>query len=291
MFSLLLLSACLNAPSPVANLGLDTGAGLPGANVGAEPTALTRAGGALAGRGAADGGGADAVVEPGPPSAPWSYVDLTGAIDWSSLRILGRDLAFQTTGYGLLSEPLAAGERLAAALACGPAAHVNLAFQGGRLASVVTVPEVPCVSDRAARLSWGDVPVVGGRLGDADHAILVLDVPALSAAATPVQATPVPAGAADGKARAPSAAPKAAASARALPSSRRTPVVTARVDEDDPEAAEDDDEIAEDEEDDRESGSARPSAETMGPGGTDRRPVPQVWRTETRVGPVRPMGR
>lgn len=273
MFSLLLLSACLNAPAPVANLGLDTGAGagLPGESVGAEPTALASA-------------------EPGPPSAPWSYVDLTGAIDWSSLRLLGRDLAFQTTGYGLLSEPLAAGERLAAALACGPAAHVNLAFQGGRLASVVTVPEVPCVSERAARLSWGDVPVVGGRLGDADHTILVLDVPARSAAAAPAPASPTPSADDAGRGRASTAAPRPTAAVKAAPSPRRTPQVTARVDEDEPEDLEDDDEIAE-EEDERSSGSSRPAAETVGPGGTDRRPVPQVWRTETRVGPVRPMGR
>lgn len=111
------------------------------------------------------------------PPAPWYYYDMGDAIDWDSLRFLGREVAFRTRGGALESGPVPDGPAWADALACGQATRATLLFREGRLDDVVTVPEAPCVEAIARTLGLsgmrlGAVPVVA-----TGQAVIALDVP------------------------------------------------------------------------------------------------------------------
>lgn len=118
-----------------------------------------------------------ASVEVTAPS-PWYYADEGNGIDWTSLRRDGAELAFRTIGHGLDSGPLADDVAEVAGLACGTATHLSLAFREGALAEVLSVPEVPCVDAAAAAADWSELLVGARPLAQAEHAVIVLDVPA-----------------------------------------------------------------------------------------------------------------
>lgn len=104
----------------------------------------------------------------------WFYADDGQSIEWASLRYLGPDVAFRTTGDGLASGPVTGAERLA----CGQATRATLLFEQGRLSEVVTVPAAACVEAASLATDWATLQLDGRPLGELRHAIVVYDVPA-----------------------------------------------------------------------------------------------------------------
>lgn len=114
------------------------------------------------------------------PSAPWFYADLGRGIDWDSLQLVGRDVAFRTDGGDLGSGPIAAGESLAGTLACGTPTRLTVALRDGKVDEVWTMPRARCVEARVGTIPWETVDLGAVRAEDTAHALVILDVPTRS---------------------------------------------------------------------------------------------------------------